>query len=139
MAKTEEDWPWCFFGRHLSNKGRGFQRLCKIILCDGPRSPGKNDLKETKIFEEILENFNEENREKIGKNIKLTPLPEIDDHVINYPEAGKTGCPVTISKYSEEEKIKRYPDAIGIGFAKSGTGTMASFDCHSNIVYSGWS
>ena len=66
-------------------------------------------------------------------------MPEIDDHVINYPEAGKTGCPVTISKYSEDEKIKRYPDAIGIGFAKSGTGTMASFDCHPNIVYSGLS
>ena len=32
--------------------------------------------------------------------------------------------------------IKRYPDAIGIGFAKSGTGTMVTFDCHSNIVYS---
>ena len=32
--------------------------------------------------------------------------------------------------------MKRYPDAIGIGFAKSGTGTMVTFDCHSNIVYS---
>ena len=106
---------------------------------DRPRSPDKKNLKEAEIFEEILENFDVEKREKIGKNIKLTPLPEIDDHVINYPEAGKTGCPVTISKYSEDEKIKRYPDAIGIGFAKSGTGTMASFDCHPNIVYSGLS
>ena len=30
----------------------------------------------------------------------------MDGHVANYPVAGKTGCPVIISKYSEEEKIK---------------------------------
>ena len=33
-------------------------------------------------------------------------MPEMDGHVANYPVAGKTGCPVIISKYSEEEKIK---------------------------------
>ena len=33
-------------------------------------------------------------------------MPEMDDHVANYPVSGKTGCPVIISKYSEAEKIK---------------------------------
>ena len=33
-------------------------------------------------------------------------MPEMDGHVANYPVAGKTGCPVIISKYSEAEKIK---------------------------------
>ena len=99
-----------------------------------PQSPSKQ---EANIFEDILNTLGKDQREKIRKNIKLTPLPAIDEHVKNYPEAGKTGCPVTISKYSEEEKVKRYPDAIGIGFAKSGTGTMAYFDCHPDVVYSG--
>ena len=100
------------------------------------RSPCKQ---EANIFEDILNTFAGTKREQIRENIKLTPLPEIDEHVKNYPEAGATGCPVTISKYSDEEKVKRYPDAIGIGFAKSGTGTMAYFDCHPDIVYSGLS
>ena len=110
-----------------------------VHVSDRSGSPFKQNLEEGEIFDDILQSFEGEEREKIHKNIMLTPLPEMDDHVKNYPEAGKTGCPVTISKYSEAEKVKRYPDAIGIGFAKSGTGTMASFDCHPNIVYSGQS
>ena len=30
---------------------------------------------------------------------------------------------------------KRFPDAIGIGIAKSGTGSMAFLDCHSKIRF----
>ena len=144
MSEKDVYWPWCFFGRHLSIKEKSLRiRLhtvshmqyvpyCMADVCS--RSPSKQ---EANIFEDILNTFGKDQREKIRKNIKLTPLPEIDEHVKNYPEAGETGCPVTISKYSEEEKVKRYPDAIGIGFAKSGTGTMAYFDCHPDVVYSG--
>ena len=50
---------------------------------------------------------------------------------------GQTGCPITVSRYSPSQKIKRFPDAIGVGFAKSGTGTLSILDCHPDIVYTG--
>ena len=41
-------------------------------------------------------------------------MPKMDGHVANYPVAGKTGCPVIISKYPESEKIKvRVKDFTG--------------------------
>ena len=52
-------------------------------------------------------------------------MPEMDDHVSNYPVSGKTGCPVIISKYSEAQKIKErmklsIPDQIDnvVAFAR---------------------
>ena len=45
-----------------------------------------------------------------------------------------TACPLT--KFNETRKrVKRWPDIIGIGAPKCGTGTIAFFDCHSNIVF----
>ena len=46
-----------------------------------------------------------------------------------------TSCPVTpIERYNKTRK-HRWPDAIGIGFPKCGTGTMGFIDCHSKIVF----
>ena len=138
LRNYDADWSWCFFGRELV---------------------AYSNITSDAFFDEISKNFAKSIRSKIRQNIGFTPMPKMDGHVANYPVAGKTGCPVIISKYSEAEKIKdrvnftfwdrkrsyevifesikkRYPDAIGIGFAKSGTGTMVTFDCHSNIVYS---
>ena len=45
-----------------------------------------------------------------------------------------TACPLT--KINETRKrVKRWPDIIGIGAPKCGTGTIAFFDCHSSIVF----
>ena len=45
-----------------------------------------------------------------------------------------TACPLT--KFNETRKrVKRWPDIIGIGAPKCGTGTIAFFDCHSSIVF----
>ena len=47
-----------------------------------------------------------------------------------------TGCPVQIRNFTNTKpKKKRWPDAIGIGFAKCGTGSLAFLDCHPSIVF----
>ena len=43
-----------------------------------------------------------------------------------------TSCPMTLVK-KNQVRIKRWPDIIGVGFPKCGTGTMAFLDCHSDI------
>ena len=34
-----------------------------------------------------------------------------------------------------QKKIKKWPDIIGVGFPKCGTGAMAFLDCHSEMVF----
>ena len=49
---------------------------------------------------------------------------------------GETSCPYQIRSTSNPQKErKRFPDAIGIGTAKSGTGSIAFLDCHSKIRF----
>ena len=49
---------------------------------------------------------------------------------------GETSCPYQIRSTSNPQKErKRFPDAIGIGIAKSGTGSIAFLDCHSQIRF----
>ena len=79
------DWSWCFFGRELV---------------------AYSNITSDEFFDEISKNFSKSIRGKIRENLGFTPMPEMDEHVANYPVSGKTGCPVIISKYSEEEKIK---------------------------------
>ena len=45
-----------------------------------------------------------------------------------------TACPLTRLNETRE-RVKRWPDIIGIGAPKCGTGTIAFFDCHSSIVF----
>ena len=50
--------------------------------------------------------------------------------------SGDTACPYQIRSTQDPAKQrKRFPDAIGIGIAKSGTGSMAFLDCHSKIRF----
>lgn len=44
-----------------------------------------------------------------------------------------TACPKTLK--STTGRIQRYPDVIGIGFAKCGTSTLGFIDCHSKMVF----
>ena len=47
-----------------------------------------------------------------------------------------TSCPVQIRDYPKSDPpIKRWPDAIGFGFGKCGTGALAFLDCHPKIVF----
>jgi len=47
-----------------------------------------------------------------------------------------TSCPVQIRDYPKlDPPIKRWPDAIGFGFGKCGTGALAFLDCHPKIVF----
>ena len=87
------DWSWCFFGRELV----AYSNITSVAF-----------------FDEISKKFPKSIRAKIRKNIGFTPMPKMDGHVANYPVAGKTGCPVIISKYPESEKIKvRVKDFTG--------------------------
>ena len=49
-------------------------------------------------------------------------------------ERRDTACPVT-KDIKGRKRIEKYPDVIGIGVPKCGTGTLAFFDCHSKIVF----
>ena len=89
LRNYDADWSWCFFGRELV---------------------AYSNITSDAFFDEISKNFSKSIRGKIRKNLGFTPMPKMDGHVANYPVAGKTGCPVIISKYSEAEKIK---DRIG--------------------------
>ena len=63
----------------------------------------------------------------------LSPLFRIDE--MPESEHRDTSCPVTpIGRY-EKPRRHRWPDAIGIGFPKCGTGAMGFIDCHSKIVF----
>lgn len=43
---------------------------------------------------------------------------------------------MTLNRTDEEPKrVKRWPDVLGVGMPKCGTGTLAFFDCHSKIVF----
>ena len=49
-------------------------------------------------------------------------------------ETTDTSCPIKI-KESKMERKHRIPDAIGIGVAKCGTGSLMFLDCHPNVVF----
>ena len=50
-------------------------------------------------------------------------------HVIGY-----TACPRE-RKNDENNETKKWPDAIGIGVPKAGTGTLSFLDCHPDVAY----
>ena len=77
------DRSWCFFGRELV---------------------AYSNITSDEFFDEISKNFSKSIRGKIRKNLGFTPMPKRDGHVANHPVAGKTGCPVIISKYSQAQK-----------------------------------
>ena len=64
------------------------------------------------ILTEVRSTFNGERYENVRKNLRFT---EHND---------KIACPLMISNYNGVKK-RAFPDAIGIGFAKSGTGSLA--------------
>ena len=39
------------------------------------------------------------------------------------------------TKKENQKRIKKWPDIIGVGFPKCGTGAMAFLDCHSDMVF----
>ena len=53
-----------------------------------------------------------------------------------FDERRETACPLTLNEsYLEAKPFKRWPDVVGVGMPKCGTGTLAFFDCHSRIVF----
>ena len=47
-------------------------------------------------------------------------------------ERRDTACPIMPVRF---DRVKRWPDIIGIGAPKCGTGALAFFDCHSRIRF----
>ena len=47
---------------------------------------------------------------------------------------GETTCPYQVSK-SKLPRVNRLPDAIAIGAAKGGTGSLSFLDCHPDIRF----
>ena len=90
----------------------------------------------TKLAESIFSNVENyfsaqpaDNRLAIVENLAFTK--KIADGVC---ETTDTACPVNI-KSSALKRERRFPDAIGIGAAKCGTGSLMFLDCHPNIVF----
>ena len=46
-----------------------------------------------------------------------------------------TACPMTPKDRFKKNLEYRWPDAIGIGFPKCGTGTLGFIDCSSKLVF----
>ena len=64
------------------------------------------------ILSEVRRNFEGEKYKNILQNLRFTRFSD------------KNACPIMISNYTGVKK-RSFPDAIGIGFAKSGTGSLA--------------
>lgn len=64
------------------------------------------------ILTEVRSNFKGEKYKNLSQNLRFTGYFD------------KIACPLMISNYDSVKKFA-FPDAIGIGFAKSGTGSMA--------------
>lgn len=75
--------------------------------------------------------------ENVWNNYKLTPWIRNKKNAKNgsYP-IYDTACPVQIRNFTKNSQpYKRWPDAIGFGFGKCGTGSLAFLDCHPSIVF----
>lgn len=59
--------------------------------------------------------------------------PKLEEMALS--EHRDTACPRTPNDRFKKELIQRWPDAIGIGFPKCGTGTLGFIDCHSKLVF----
>ena len=69
-----------------------------------------------------------------------TPLPQLNPNSKSgYHGDGAwnqdTACPSVKRTRLEKNLVFRWPDAVGIGFPKCGTGTLNFIDCHSRLVY----
>ena len=64
------------------------------------------------ILIEVRSNFKGERYQNVRQNLRFTGHHD------------KIACPLMISNYNGVKK-RAFPDAIGIGFAKSGTGSLA--------------
>ena len=64
------------------------------------------------ILSEVRRNFEGESYQNVRQNLRFVTF---FDHI---------ACPIMVSNYSGVKK-RSFPDAIGIGFAKSGTGSLA--------------
>ena len=64
------------------------------------------------ILADVRNNFKGAKYQNVRNNIKFTGRHD------------KIACPIMISNYTGTKK-RAFPDAIGIGFAKSGTGSLA--------------
>ena len=53
-----------------------------------------------------------------------------------FDERRETACPMTLNEsHLDTKPFKRWPDVVGVGMPKCGTGTLAFFDCHPAIVF----
>lgn len=89
---------------------------------------------EADIIDNILDNFN---NKTVRMQVKANLAPKVKWETclkwINWKIAD-SACPFRISR-SSQPRIPRLPDAIGIGVAKAGTGSLAFLDCHPDIVF----
>ena len=73
----------------------------------------KRNIDSDGILSEVRRNFEGEKYKNILQNLRFV------DKIVD-----KIACPIMVSNHSGIKK-RSFPDAIGIGFAKSGTGSLA--------------
>ena len=88
---------------------------------------------EAEIVKNILGNFDEPVRLQVSVNLKPNVNWDTCLSWINW-NISDSACPFKISR-SDKPRVPRLPDAIDIGVAKAGTGSLAFLDCHPDIVF----
>ena len=101
-TKDATNWNWTLFAKHIPYSDHNSSRW----------EQGENNADLNLILEDVRRNFIAGKYKNVINNLRFA---ENLDNI---------ACPIMISN-STEEKVRAFPDAIGIGFAKSGTGSLA--------------
>ena len=101
-TKDVTNWNWTLFAKHIPYSDHNSSRW----------EQGENNADLNLILEDVRRNFIAGKYKNVINNLRFA---ENLDNI---------ACPIMISN-STEEKVRAFPDAIGIGFAKSGTGSLA--------------
>ena len=101
-TKDATNWNWTLFAKRIPYSDHNSSRW----------EQGGNNVDLNLILEDVRRNFIAGKYKNVINNLRFA---ENLDNI---------ACPIMISN-STEEKVRAFPDAIGIGFAKSGTGSLA--------------
>ena len=104
----EGNWNWTLYATGAYGKNPNWEA-------------GEQEIDYDLILEDVKRNFAAKEYKNVRKNIRFSRYSD------------RIACPIYISK-STKKKESLTPDAIGIGFAKSGTGSLAMLRKVLNII-----
>ena len=117
--KDAANWNWTLYAVHVS-----FSDHETIPWETSDEATNEIDL--NLILEDVRSNFIADKYKNVRENLRFTE------------NADNIACPMMISNATGDSfftKVAAYPDAIGIGFAKSGTGSLAMLRLVSTLKF----